>query len=384
MHIAINATTVGLDKTGIGNYIVPLIRALSKVDSHNHYTILRWYFPSFGAGDSNIVGADELIAEITEENNFEIGWCPYHPHWEQLCLPTELMKRYIDVYHSPSFVLPLMRPCKMVVTFHDATPKLFPENLGTEVSNYYDKWSGISARHADAIICNSQNTAKDLIKYYHVPKDKVEVTYIAAAPQYCLLDNVDLTAIQEQYGLNSPYILYVGTIEMRKNIRLMLEAFALIKKNRDIPHQMLLVGKAREHFDILKIITEFDLSKDVILAGYVPDEELPILYNGADLFVYISLYEGFGLPPLEAMHCGTPVVVSNVSSLPEVVGDAAVMVEPYNVNEVAEGIYKVLADEKLCSVLKARGLQRAQMFSWKKIARQTLNIYNQVMNHEPA
>lgn len=206
----------------------------------------------------------------------------------------------------------------------------------------------ISARYADAVICNSQCTANDLIKYYgRIPEDKVAVAYSAAAPQYCPMDDVDLAAIQKQYGLDHPYILYVGTIEMRKNIRLMLEAFALIKKNKGIPHQMLLVGKVREHFDLLKVITELNLSQDVIVAGYVPDEDLPLLYNGADLFIYISLYEGFGLPPLEAMHCGTPVVTSNVSSLPEVVGDAAVMVDPYNVNEIADGIYKLLTDKKL-------------------------------------
>lgn len=382
MHIAINATSVGRDRTGIGNYILPLIQALAAIDSENDYTILRWRFANSDAADTNIAGADELFTEIAGKSHFEIGWCPYTPDWDQLYLPTELMKRDVDVYHAPSFILPLMRPCKTVVTYHDATSKLFPENLGAKVSDYYDKWSEISARNADYIICNSEYTANDLMKYYGISGDKVEVTYPAALPQYRPHDDVDLTSIQKQYGLEHPYILYVGTIEMRKNIGLMLQAFAHIKRNRGIRHQMLLVGRVRENFEVEKIIRKLGLSQDVVLAGYVPDDDMPRLYSAADLCVYVSLYEGFGLPPLEAMRCGTPVVVSNVTSIPEVVGDAGIMVDPYNVDEIAAGLYKVLTDTALRERMRSRGLQRAEMFSWAKAARQTLNIYNRMVNYE--
>lgn len=366
MRIAINARALKPQKTGIGNYISHLITEIAKLDRQNQYVVF------YDAADTG-----EYMT-LVKQDNFEEVLCPQVEFWEQICLPTELEKRRIDLYHSTAFVIPLIKPCPMIVTFHDLTYKLFPDNLGRALSEYYERWAEVSAWNADCIISDSDNTARDLMKFYHIPREKIETVLLAVSPQYRPLPAVNYEWIRRRYRLRNKYVLFVGTIEPRKNLERMLEAFRKVKQDNRIEHQLVLVGKERPNHDISKIIKKLGIEEEVRITEYVPDTALPLLYNAADVFVYVSLYEGFGLPPLEAMSCGTPVITSNTSSLPEVVGDAAITVNPYDVDEIANAMYTVLTDDALKHNLIARGIARSQLFSWEKVARETLSIYEKV------
>jgi glycosyltransferase involved in cell wall biosynthesis len=225
------------------------------------------------------------------------------------------------------------------------------------------------------IISISHHTKYDMLKHFKIPEDKIKVIHLAANECYKPLKEDEIYKINEKYSLNHPYILYVGGLEPKKNIPTLLKAFYKLKKH-DVNHKLVITGEKRWNYkSIFETIDKLNLQKEVIFTGYIPDEDLPALYNAADLFVYPSLYEGFGLPPLEAMACGTPVITSNTSSLPEVVGDAGIMVNPYDIDELTNKMYKVLTNEGLTEELSKKGLERAKLFSWKKCAEETLNTY---------
>ena len=216
------------------------------------------------------------------------------------------------------------------------------------------------------------------MEYLGIPEERIRVTLLAADEQYRVIHGVDaIKAVVGSYGIDREYILYTGTLEPRKNIVSLIRAFDAIKKESGIPHRLVIAGKKGWLFDdIFSAVEELGLVDEVIFTGYVPGEDLPYLYNGASLFAYPSKYEGFGLPPLEAMACGCPVVSSNSSSLPEVVGDAGLMVAPEQTNDLArEAMLKVLSDSSLRDSMRCRGLERAAMFSWKRCARETLDVY---------
>jgi glycosyltransferase involved in cell wall biosynthesis len=230
------------------------------------------------------------------------------------------------------------------------------------------------------IIADSQNTKNDCIKYLGIPEEKIKVIYLAPDSIYQPINNKQ--EIREQvckkYNIEFPFILYTGTLEKRKNIPILIKAFYKLKK-MGISHKLLIVGKKGwKYDDIFKTIKTLNLQKDIMFTGYVPKEDLVKFYNLADLFVYPSLYEGFGLPPLEAMACGCPVITSNTSSLPEVVKDAGIMFNPYCVDELVKIMYEVLIDESLRIELSRKGLERAKLFNWRKTAEETWKVYEGV------
>ncbi len=366
MRIAINARSLTSDKTGIGNYILNLIFALAQIDKENNYVIL--YDPDQIKGN----------IKFPNQRNFELAPCQWENYWEQICLPTELEKRHIDILHAPAFTIPVIKVCKTVVTIHDITYKLFPDNFDKYAIDYYNKWVPISVQNADMVITDSECTTRDVIEHYSIPEEKIETIHLSCGREFRKLSHMDLSSVCQKYGIKGRYILYVGTLEYRKNIHRMLSAFKLLRQQKVIEHQFLLVGKQRPFFDVNEIIKKLDLGDSVVITNYVPDFVLPILYNAADLFVYVSLYEGFGIPPLEAMSCGTPVVSSNTSSLPEVVGDAALMVNPFDVEDIANAMYKLLTDHALRQELIQKGFKRAEHFSWIKTASKTLSVYNKL------
>lgn len=215
----------------------------------------------------------------------------------------------------------------------------------------------------------------DIIRYFKIPENKIKVIYLGVDEDYKPLSETEIRKVRQKYHLNYPFILYVGSLISHKNIPTLIKAFYKLKKY-GLPHKLVITGKRGwKYKNIFEIISKLNLQKDVVFTGYVQREDLPALYNAADLFVYPSLYEGFGLPPLEAMACGTPVITSNTSSLPEVVGNAGIMVDPYDIDGLAKAMYEVLTNEGLRAELRKRGLERAKMFSWKKTAEETLNVY---------
>jgi glycosyltransferase involved in cell wall biosynthesis len=233
----------------------------------------------------------------------------------------------------------------------------------------------IAARNAAHVIAGSEFTRADLIDAYDLPPEKVTVTPYAADPIYRPMDrDAARQAVRDRFGLRGPFVLAVGVLQPRKNLPRLIRAFGRIAKQ--VPHALALVGKPGwAHEELQQTATASGLGSRLKFTGYVPDADLPVLYNAADLFAYPSLYEGFGLPPLEAMACGTPVVTSNVTSLPEVVADAALAVDPTDEAALSEALLQGLTDEALRTRLRAAGFERAAGFSWERTAELTLEVY---------
>ncbi|VVB55591.1 D-inositol-3-phosphate glycosyltransferase [uncultured archaeon] len=297
-------------------------------------------------------------------------------------LPLILQKKKIDIVHDTYHFGPFLFPAKYkkIVTVHDITPII--------LSGYHQKLSiayhkiimYLILKHVDKIITVSNNTKTDLIKCFSIPGDKIKVIYLAADKIYYRRTNDEIIPIKKKYGLNSKIILYIGTLEPRKNVVGLIKSFHILK-NLGLEHKLVIVGrKGWGYIEIFECVKKLNLQKDVIFLGYVPTEDLPAMYSMSDLFVYPSFYEGFGLPPLEAMACGCPVIASNTSSLPEVVGDAGIMIDPYNIDELSEAMYSVLINEMDRKDMIKKGLERAEMFSWKKTAEETLEVYEEVFN----
>jgi glycosyltransferase involved in cell wall biosynthesis len=236
-------------------------------------------------------------------------------------------------------------------------------------------------RKASEIIVDSYSTQKDLLSALDIAKDKISVIYPAIGDAFHPVgDQKHIESVRERYGLPVKYILYVGPWKPHKNIGRLIKAFYQVRRDSKLPHKLVIGGETDPRFsEGPRLASQLGLREEIIFPGYIRDEDLPCVYCGADIFVFPSLYEGFGLPPLEAMACGTPVVTSNVSALPEVTGNAAVLVNPYKVVEIAEAIYKVLSNDSLRDTLRRKGLERAKEFSYEEFARKTLKVYEKAL-----
>ncbi len=371
MRIGIDASSTIPPRTGIGNYTYNLLQALGRIDKENEYILYFNYFrPS------------KIIPKF-EQPNFEkvINRIPCRVQrvlHNNLKLPIELFVGKIDVFHSPNYFLPPTRGAKGIITIHDITFKRFPETQTRSDTRYANKWVPEALKMANGIITDSQSAKRDIIELLGVPENKIDVIYGAVDQRFLPINDIQiLQEVKMKYNLPEKFLLYVGTLEPRKNISGLLQAFAILRQN--ISYKLVIAGgKGWLYDEIFEIVRKLNLTEDVIFAGYVPDEDLPAFYNLADLFVFPSLYEGFGLPPLEAMACGVPVVCSNTSSLPEVAGDVAIMVDPYDVEGLAEAMHKILADVTLQQKMRAKGLKRAKLFSWEEAAKKTLAVYRKV------
>lgn len=284
----------------------------------------------------------------------------------------------VDVYFNPHFfVAPLSRSCRKVITFHDLSFEHHPEFF----SKRKRLWQKLlmntkkEAEKADKIIAVSNSTKEDLINLYGIDSDKIEVVYSGVAKRFKPVNNEQqiTNSVKEKYNLPDKFILYFGTIEPRKNIVGIIEAFELLKSDKSL--KLVIAGaKGWLYGDIFKAAKNSKRSQDIFFTGFVDNEDKPFLYNLAELFVYPSFFEGFGFPPLEAMACGLPTIVSCNSSLPEVVGKAALMIDPANIDELAWAIEIALTDNELRKRLIEAGIKRAKKFSWQKCAEKTLAV----------
>ncbi|GAB4259849.1 glycosyltransferase family 4 protein [Thermincola ferriacetica] len=376
MKIGINGQLLAGRRAGIGMYIYNLLRALQKVDSLNQYCI-------FMGQKSLQADLQKIFSEKFQPvcSRFPISGSWMRILWEQLVLPAQIKKASVDVMHYPDYALSVLSPFKpSVVTVHDLSFKLFPETFS--MGKLLTKRTLItqSLQKAAQIIAVSENTKRDLVNLYGISPDKIHVVYNGV--DHDLFKPVDRQKtkgfLRREYGLETGYILYVGTLEPRKNLVNLLRAYKLAREKFNISPQMVIAGsKGWLYKDIFKTVSDLGLNDSIVFTGYIPDDHLPFFYNGASVFVYPSIYEGFGLPPLEAMACGTPVVVSNVSSLPEVVGDAGVTVSPDDIEAMAANISKVLKDRTAASYYSKRGIERASLFTWETTALKTLKVYEQ-------
>jgi glycosyltransferase involved in cell wall biosynthesis len=305
---------------------------------------------------------------------------PMRAAWMQAVLPGSLRRVRPDICHFPNYLAPVFSACPYVVTIHDMTLFITPRYHRFKKLVLDRTLVPHVARRAAGIVTVSKSARDDIVRHLKVPREKVRVVMNAVSPAFKRTsDPAKLEAVRARYGLSVPYVLYVGTIEPRKNLVRLIQAFAPLKK-RGLPHKLVLVGQAGWHCEpIYAEVEKQGLQGDVIFTGYVPFEDLPALYSAAEVMAFPSLYEGFGLPVLEAMACGTPVVTSASSSLAEVAGEAALLVDPYSVEAIAYALFAVYSDATMAEELREKGTRRAAHFTWESAARSTLDLYEQVL-----
>ncbi|MHB1295174.1 MAG: glycosyltransferase family 4 protein [Anaerolineae bacterium] len=367
MRIGIDARLTHYRQAGISQYIVELLRGLARCESDDTFVVLQ----SIKSRKPILDGPNFLSRRL---------YTPSHHRLEQLTLPIEIGAQHLDVLHSPDFIPPLRAKCRSVITIHDLVFMLYPHFLTKDAAHYYGQIDQ-AVRRADAIIAVSQATRSDVIRLLGVDEHKITVIYEAASPVFRPMRSQELTArVNGRFGLRSPFLLFVSTIEPRKNIPNLLRAFRQLLDNYHLDVKLVLAGEKGWLFDeVYALANELNLANDIRFLGRVTTEELLWLYNTAEGLVAPSLYEGFGLTPLEAMACGTPVIVSNVSSLPEVVNDAGLSVDPDDVDALTVAMWRVLDDSELRKKLIEKGLKRATVFSWDKTARETLALYHSLV-----
>ncbi len=370
MKIGIDARSMFGTPTGVGRITYNLLTHISKLDQENEY----WLYADC-----------EVDTPVIQQPNFHqkpltLPFAQNYFTWNHFRLPPELLLHPVDLFHFPFYTIPLVRNYKSLVTIHDIAYEIHPEwfsRRGLFATRYFSRYA---AKHADKIFTDSYYSKQDLIKYYNIPEEKVVVAYPAVEGRFKKIHDNDLferTKVRYQITA-SQVILYVGSLHTRRNIEPLIRAFHMLCQNMsDV--QLVLVGKNEyPYLDVHGLSNELEIQDRVISVGYIHDEALLALYNIADLFMYPSSYEGFGIPPLEALACETPVITVNKTSLPEVVGDAAVFVDPLNIEEEADAMYQVLTNEALRRDMIAKGNAQARKFSWEKMAHETLEVYRSV------
>jgi len=302
--------------------------------------------------------------------------------WVQIGLPYNLIKNNIDILFCPAYIAPVLSPRPTVVTIHDASFLRYPNTCDKLFRLYLKILLPFIKRRADVILTDSFFSKNEIVELLKISPEKVQVVYCGCNKNFRIIDDIiEIDRMRLKYNLPKNFILHVGTLEPRKNITTLVLAFNLLKKKELIEHKLIICGNRGWYYDdIYNKVRELKLEKEVVFTGYIPNEDLPFLYNMADVFVLPSLYEGFGLPVLEAMACGCPVVSSNTSSIPEVVGDAGILVDPYNIDEIANGILKIIKDEELRNDLIKRGVEQSKMFSWENTAKQILDIFEETLH----
>ncbi len=366
MRIGIDARLVYYHQAGIGQYILRLTQALAQIDRDDEFILFK---------------SRKDKTHIIDQTNFKQQklWTPSHHRFERLAMSFELAPHVLDLLHSPDFIPPSRTRFPSVITMHDLAFLLYPRFLTRDSARYYGQVD-LAARQADHIIAVSESTKRDTVRLLGVPESKITVIHEAAHPLFTPVTNEEaLERTRTRYQLPPDFILFVSTIEPRKNLPTLLRAFRRLRDHYKSPAMLAIAGNRgwlAEEVD--HVLDELKLSDAVRLLGGVPNEELVYLYNAAKLFVLPSFYEGFGLPPLEAMACGTPVIVSKVSSLPEVVGDAGILVEPEDIEGLTVAMWRALTDDNLRREMRAKGLKRAATFSWQRTARETLAVYQKV------
>ncbi|MDQ6651252.1 MAG: glycosyltransferase family 4 protein [Acidobacteriota bacterium] len=367
MRIAIDAHSVGTELGGNESYATNLIEALAEIDAVNHYTLY--------------VTRREAVQRFSNRwPNFVVrATLPHTPFVRiPLTLSAELRRNPVDVLHV-QFTSPPFAPCPVVVSIHDLSFEHLPQTFKRRSRTQLRMTVRRSARKAAQVVALSEYARSDIITTYGIRPEKLNVIPLAAPSYFGPVEDAgELQRIRQIYGIEPDYILTVGSIQPRKNLSRLIAAYSSLRRaQREVKlPQLVVVGKCAWLYDeTLRTIKELEVSNSVVLTGYVPEANLPALYSGALCFVYPSYFEGFGLPPLEAMKCGAPVIASNKTSLPEVVGQAGILVDPFDVNEIASAIEKVIGNSNLRSHLRAKGFARARLFDWRETARQTVAVY---------
>ena len=367
MRVAIDARK--LHDFGIGTYIRNLLRQLARIDRQTDYVLLS------RAQDMDVA------AQLGPNFRAVLEPSPNYSLREQAHVPWVLRRERPDVFHAPHYVLPPAVTCRSVVTIHDCIHLMFPQYLPNKMAYAYARasmWAAV--KRSDRILTVSEASKRDILHFFNVAPEKIVVVYNAIDDHFWLTPaDEEVARVRERYQLDHQFILYVGNIKPHKNLVRLIESFAELRRTGFEELKLLIIGDEISKLPALRrAVHGHKLHKHVRFLGFVSDDTLRVLYRLAALFAFPSLYEGFGLPPLEAMASGTPVVASNQSSLPEVTGDAAVLVDPYDVASIVDGMRRVLSDATLAADLRRRGPARAREFSWSRSVEQTRTVYEEV------
>lgn len=352
MKIAMDIQSTLCNKTGIGYYVQNLIGQLEKMDD-------------IEVGRYSWAGKKDL-------NTLE------RLYWENVRLPSLVKDTALDILHIPGFAGPVGRSrTKKVTTIHDLIGMIYPDNLNFASRFYWQKWLPLCVKNSDFIIAVSENTKKDIVRLLNIPEERIEVILIAVDERFFPVEDEEkFKSVRLKYSLPEEFILTVGTVEPRKNICSLIEAVALYMKEEKSGLNIVIAGKKDWGYNrLLEKTEELKMADRVRFTNYVDEEDMAVIYSMAKFFVYPSFYEGFGLPVLEALSCGAPVISSNVSSLPEVTGEASVLIDPHDVYDLKKAIKKLDRDSALRNEMAEKSLRQSKKFTWGKTALQTLEVY---------
>lgn len=374
-RVALNAQLLrindGYRSAGIARYLLHLLRELSPAANDFHL---------------DLFATEPLAAALLPGYSIHRTRIPAHKplariFWEQTLFAFNLLQQNYALLHSLAYVSPFLNRTRSIVTLYDLSFYLYPEYFKPFHRLYLQLGTRVSARRAERIVTISESTKRDAVRLLQIPPDKIDVAVPGVDAEFFqTIDAAALETFRRTKNLPDHFILYLGTREPRKNIPSLLRAFALAKRQLKFSHALVLAG-GRGWMDdaITQTIQETGLANDVIVPGFVPHAELPLWYRAADCFVYPSQYEGFGMPPLEALAGGTPVITSNISSLPEAVGNAALLIDPQSPEQIADALVRVLNDAALRDDLTARGLRHARQFTWARTAQLTADSYRRAL-----
>ncbi|MFH1354897.1 MAG: glycosyltransferase family 1 protein [Candidatus Omnitrophota bacterium] len=355
MKIGIDIRSTLKQRTGIGQYTLSLINNLARIDPVNKYLLY---------SRKKIIDRKRKLPKIPGEN--------FHHRVDYFSFGPEKLIKEVDVFHTSSYDLKKPKHAKLVLTIHDVIHKTFPSAHTKETIASIDRMLAEILPQTSVIITDSQTTKDDFLKWFFFKPDKIKVVYPGVSNWFYPVDRQ-----------KEKYLLFVGTIEPRKNIKNLIRAFYLLKKEHLLPHQLVIVGmKGWMYEDVFKLVDELKLNQEIIFKDYVSEEELRDWYNRAEIFIYPSLYEGFGFPIVEAFASGTPVVTSNTSSCAEIARGAAILVDPQNFGEISDAIIKIIKNQELKKDLVAKGLERAKQFSWEKTASEILAVFRGIHSNE--
>jgi glycosyltransferase involved in cell wall biosynthesis len=348
---------------GIGVYTTNVLKALLRTD-HEHHYLLIYNTPAHLGRFSSFPQVTEKVVPASSKL-----W------WDQIAIPHLARKERLDLIYNPKLSVPFFTRCKTVLVMHGAEQFAVPWAYKWYDRMYFSVANRLYCKRADAIISMTHTGAKDIARYMGANPRKIHVVYEAYNEHCRVLDLAETAVVKKKYSLPERFMLFVGGLNPVKNFGNVLKAYKQVQGRS--PHKLVVVGFKRWKFESdLELIEELGLRDQILFTGFVPDDDIPAFYNLADLFLFPSLYEGFGIPVLEAMACGCPVITTKTGCTPEVAGDAAFLVDPYNPDEIAKAIQQVLRDEGLRKDLIEKGLRRAKQFSWEKCARETLAVLN--------
>ncbi len=372
MKIGIDARMYGKAQSGIGTYIKQITDHIFELDKNNDYYLflLEPFYSQYKPPHDKIhkIKTNAYWYSYAEQTNFL---------WQ-------IKKAKLDLMHFPHFNAPIFYSKKRITTIHDIIPNFFP---GHKQKNWYRKKAyqltlKSSLKKSAKIITVSNNTKDDLIKYLNVKQEKIEVTYLGIEKRFKVIENYDkIEATKAKYGITKPYLFFISAWRNHKNFEGLIKAFEILKNKHKLDYQLVLAGQEDPHYpNIRQIILKSEFKQDIITPGFINNQELPLIYNGAEIFVIPSFYEGFGIIGLEAMACGTPVVSSQATSLPEILGQAALYFNPHDIQKMAEVIKTVLTNKKLKKQLKEKGFEKIKKYSWQDCAQKTLTIYKKILS----